>query len=252
MSQWSASRRQFLQIGIAAGTVRVTGCSQPIESNGSERTTKGNGEDETNDTLTSTESDQSTSQLVFEDQFNDGAYDDKWGVKPGHGSPNSTVSENNGSLIHIVEGASSMGAGNITTLDDFSASGTKRLVTRLKTQSTDYSGFGFVLSFGSDGQEGGLTLTERNTQDEHGLRINEWEAGTPPEVLDEQADSTAWTEYSMTVDLDDNTVTSVSRGDSEYDLTYEFGTEYSDVYVIELGNGQNHRVQYDYFRIEEG
>lgn len=251
MGQWSASRRRFLQIGIAAGTMGVTGCSQPIDGSQSESNTAANGGDGANDTLTSTESDQSTAQLVFEDQFNDEAYDDNWGVKPGHGSPNSTVSENNGSLIHIVEGASSMGAGNITTLDDFSASGTKRLVTRLKTQSTDYSGFGFVLSFGSDGQEGGLTLTERNTQDEQGLRINEWDAGTSPEVLDEQADSTAWTEYTMTVDFDANTVTSISRGDSEYELEYAFGTEYSDVYVIELGNGQNHRVQYDYFRIEE-
>jgi len=192
----------------------------------------------------------SASQLVFEDQFEDGAYTSNWGVKPGHGSPNSSVSEADDRLTHIVENADSAGAGNITSVDDFEAEGTKRIITRLRTQSTDYSGFGFVLSFGPEGQEGGLTLTETNTDSEQGLRINEWEDGTAPEVLDDRTNSTAWTEYVVTVDFDTSTVTRISRGDSVYDLEYAFGSDYSDVFVVELGNGRNHRVQYDYVRLE--
>lgn len=244
MGQWSSSRRQFFRVGIVAGTVGVAGCTRSTDSDATGAAT-----DTPSGTEPSTDA-QSLPEPVFEDQFDDGVYTSAWGVKPGHGSPSASVSEADGSLTHIVENADSAGAGNITTVDDFAAEGTGRLVTRLRTQSTDYSGFGFVLSFGSAGQEGGLTLTETNTEDEDGLRLNEWEAGTAPEVLADRTDSTDWTEYAMTVDFDTSRVTRVSRGDTVYELDYEFGTDYSDVFVVELGNGRNHRIQYDYFRLE--
>lgn len=240
MNQGSSSRRQFLKLSTVAGMVGVAGCTQLTDSDDTGATESPTGATDTG----------SPSQLLFEDQFDDGTYTSNWGVKPGHGSPSSSVSETDDKLTHIVENADSTGAGNITSVDDFEAKGTKRIITRLRTQSTDYSGFGFVLSFGPDGQEGGVTLTETNTQSEEGLRINEWESGNAPEVLDNRTNTTDWTEYAMTINFDISTVTRISRGNSAYDLEYVFGSDYSDVFVVELGNGRNHRVQYDYVRLE--
>jgi hypothetical protein len=190
----------------------------------------------------------------FIDQFENGQYDDQWKVIPNSRYEGNEVTESGETLYHKAayeyEGNTAL-----QTQDSFDASGTIRIEIRMRTRTTDYWGFGVRLN----GSENRIALKEhkwegfdrfavfgvKDRPDKYSSDYGAYGEQTHKAKLAPATDSTKYQFYSIRVNLDDETVTRVQRGNEVWDDLSLETESIGDSFRLRIPTGGGHDVDYD-------
>lgn len=276
----NSTRRRVLQLCGASVVSGLAGCSSLIDNDGSDdiQDTDGDGVIDSEDyaprdssvqraeqveeasspdtegqtrTETATERQPSSdtptpasSSVRYRDNFSYNSYQSHWTIREGHDGSIISVDIEDGQLVHIVDGGSV--GGNIVSNQSFDSSATVKIEAELVRR---LGGGGFGIHFGEygtessvligDGENSGLFYTVFPSDDRRGIVVDS-----------EPGPENTPVTYSLTLDFNNQTLQEISRDGRAYSLRVNFGDVFSDFFKIEIGNGRNHRIEYNYVEIK--
>lgn len=209
------------------------------EAEGQARTETATEQQPSSDTPTT-----ASSSVRYRDDFTYDSYQSHWTIREGHDGPIISIDMENGQLIHTVDGGSV--GGNIVSNQNFDSLGTVEIEAELVRR---LGGGGFGIHFGEygtessvligDGGNSGLVYTVFPSDDRRGIVVDSEPSPEDTPVT-----------YSLTLDFDSQTLTKISRQGISYSLNVRFGDVFSDFFKIEIGNGRNHRIEYNYIEVK--
>jgi hypothetical protein len=192
----------------------------------------------------------SSGEVLFSDGFEDNQYSDRWEFLSDNEPDDETVQESDGALHH-VSSRSYNHSGRLYTIEEFPAEGKIMLQARARTRESDYWGYGFGFQF----EEKSVYLKEHKWE-----RYNRFGIGgvvdRPPEYesdyrtnpnfakLAPATSRTEYVKYSMTIDMNRERVTEVTRGSARFELALNIGAV-GDTFRIRFPEGRGHDIELD-------
>ncbi|WP_424017781.1 hypothetical protein ACOZ4N_18210 [Halorientalis pallida] len=180
----------------------------------------------------------------FRDEFEDGTYTDTW--RPGE-IDDDTITETDGHLL-IASPKEYNDGPKPTTRKSFETTGRYRITVRMRTDITDYWGYGFALRF----DDGWVLCKEHRwaRNDRLFLGVRGRDVSSRTRKLARATRSTDWQRYSMTVDFDAQRVVEVTRDGETFDVDIPFDGLDDDSVSLTLGRGRGNRARYDSVSVE--